>query len=95
MYAHNTASLTGNLGADPELRWFDSGKAKAQFTLAVRTGKDKPADWFEIQAWGQTAERAAELLKKGSRVVVSGSLRQERWQDKETQTNRSKVVFSR
>ena len=94
MYGNNISSLTGNLGRDPEIRYFESGKAKCDFSIAVSTGKDKEADWFEVCAWGQSAERAGKLLRKGSRVVVVGSLRQERWQDKQTGSNRSKVVLN-
>lgn len=79
MFAHNQISLTGNLGGDPEIRYFESGKSLAQFSIAVSTGKDKPVDWFEIQCWNRSADRAAERLRKGSRVVVIGCLKQQRW----------------
>ena len=96
MYGNNISTLTGNLGRDPEIRYFESGNAKAEFSIAVSTGKDKPADWFDVAVWGQSAERAMKLLHKGSRVVVIGSLKQERWQDRETQcANRCKGCFER
>ena len=94
MYGNNVCTLTGNLGRDPEIRYFESGKSKADFSIAVSTGKDRPADWFDIVAWGQSAERAMKLLHKGSRVVVIGSLKQERWTDRETSAQRSKVVLN-
>ena len=94
MFGNNISTLTGNLGRDPEIRYFESGKAKAEFSIAVSTGKDKPADWFDVQVWGQSAERAAKLLRKGSRIVAIGSLKQERWQDRSTNANRSKVVLN-
>jgi len=94
MFANNQASLTGNLGRDPEIRYFESGKSLAQFSIAVSTGRDKPADWFDVECWNKAAERAMQRLSKGSRVVVSGSLRQERWQDRQTGAQRSKVVLN-
>ena len=94
MFANNQASLTGNLGRDPEIRHFESGKSLAQFSIAVSTGRDKPADWFDIECWNKSAERAVQRLSKGSRVVVTGSLRQERWQDRQTGAQRSKVVLN-
>ena len=94
MYGNNISTLTGNLGRDPEIRYFESGKAKVEFSIAVSVGKGKPADWFDIAVWGQSAERAMKLLHKGSRVVVIGSLKQERWQDRETNAQRSKVVLN-
>lgn len=94
MFGNNICTLTGNLGRDPELRYFESGNQKAEFAIAVSTGKDKPADWFDVCVWGKSAERAAKLLRKGSRAVVVGSLKQERWQDRESGANRSKVVLN-
>ena len=94
MYANNIVSLVGNLGRDPEIRYFESGNAKCDFSIAVSAGKDKPSDWLDIQAWGKSAERAAERLRKGSRVAVVGSLKQERWTDRTTGAQRSKVVVN-
>ena len=94
MFASNQASLTGNLGDFPEIRYFESGKSKASFRIAVSAGKDKSPDWFEVECWNQSAERAMQRLSKGSRVVVTGSLKQERWQDRQTGTQRSKVVLN-
>ena len=94
MYGNNITTLTGHLGRDPELRWFESGKAKCQFSIAVSTGKDKPSDWFDVVAWGQSAERAADRLRKGSKVVIVGSLKQERWTDRDSGAQRSKVVVT-
>lgn len=94
MFGNNISTLTGNLGRDPELRFFESGNAKCDFSIAVSVGKDKPADWFDVCVWGSSAERAASLLRKGSRVVVVGSLKQERWADRQTNAQRSKVVLN-
>ena len=87
----NSVSLIGRLTADPELRYFESGKSVAKFSIAVNRTKDE-ADFFEIEAWEKTAEVAGQYCRKGSQVGISGSLVQERWQDKTTGTNRSKVV---
>ena len=87
----NSVSLIGRLTADPETRYFESGKVVAKFSIAVNRTKDE-ADFFEIEAWEKTAEVVSQYCKKGSQVGISGSLVQERWQDKTTGTNRSKVV---
>ena len=94
MFANNQVSLTGNLGDFPEIRYFESGKSKASFRIAVSTGKDKSPDWFDIECWNKSAERAMQRLSKGSRIIVSGSLKQERWQDRQTGVQRSKVVLN-
>ena len=87
----NSVSLIGRLTADPETRYFESGKVVAKFSIAVNRTKDE-ADFFEIEAWEKTAEVVSQYCKKGSQVGISGSLVQERWKDKTTDTNRSKVV---
>lgn len=88
----NSVNLIGRLTADPEVRYFESGKVIAKFSIAVNRTKDE-SDFFEVEAWEKTAEVVAQYCKKGSQVGVSGSLIQERWKDKTTGTGRSKVVI--
>jgi single-strand DNA-binding protein len=87
----NSVNLIGRLTADPEIRYFESGKSIAKFSLAVNRSKDE-ADFFELEAWEKTAEIASQYCKKGSKIGVTGSLHQERWQDSTSGANRSKVV---
>lgn len=94
MFANNQTSITGNLGGDPEIRYFESGKSKASFRIAVSAGKDRSPDWFEVECWNASAERVMQRLSKGSRAVVSGSLKQECWLDSQSGAQRSKVVIS-
>jgi single-strand DNA-binding protein len=83
----NQVVLIGRLVRDPELRFIaGSGRAVANFTLAVDKGmsKDKKAelqaqgkptaDFIRIVAWGKTAELCANYLSKGSQVAVNGSI---------------------
>lgn len=74
----------GNLTAEPELRFTPSGQAVANFTVASTERKyDKQSgEWVEgdtaflrCSVWGQMAENVTETLVKGSRVIVSGTLR--------------------
>ncbi|MCG9893585.1 MAG: single-stranded DNA-binding protein, partial [Thermosynechococcaceae cyanobacterium MS004] len=88
----NSANLIGRLTVDPEIRYFESGKSVAKFSIAVDRNKEE-TDFFELEAWEKTAEVVAQYCKKGSQVGVSGSLIQERWKDKTTGTGRSKVVI--
>lgn len=87
----NTVNLIGRLTADPQMRYFESGKAIAKFSIAVNRTKEE-TDFFEMEAWEKTAEVIGQYGKKGSQVGVSGSLLQERWVDRATGGNRSKVV---
>jgi single-strand DNA-binding protein len=87
----------GNLGRDPELRYTPSGRPVAQFSVAVnqstknqQTGEWVEAtDWFRVSVWGDRAERAAESLRKGSRVFVDG-----RFRSREYETNDGRKGFS-
>lgn len=75
----NIVNIMGRLGADPELRFTQSGKEVASVNVAVdRDIKNKDgnreSDWFTVIAWGGTAKFLAEYFHKGSQVVVSGRL---------------------
>lgn len=87
----NTVNLIVRLTADPNMKYFESGKVIAKFHLAVNRTKNE-ADFFEVEAWEKSAEVIGQYCKKGSQIGVSGRLLQERWPDKTTGANRSKVV---
>lgn len=92
----NTIEITGNLGADPELRITDNGPV-ASFSLAntprLRDGSQGNTTWVTIQVWDDLANIVAESLKKGSFVSVSGRLVQQSWTDKETGAKRTRHVI--
>jgi single-strand DNA-binding protein len=68
-----TAQLTGNLGRDPELKYLDSGKTVANFTVAVRQNKkDAPARWVKVAVWGKAAEYVGNYVRKGDSVLLMG-----------------------
>lgn len=91
----NCVNLVGRVGADPEIRFFESGSAKATLSLAVRRrAKDAPPDWFNIELWGKTAEIAANYIRKGDQIGVNGYLKIETWSDRTTGTLRSKPVVN-
>ncbi len=90
----NAVTLVGRVGGTPEIRYFDSGSVVCNFTLAVnRRKRDEEPDWFNVTAWGKTAEVAASYVQKGSLVGITGSLKFERWQDRATGCDRSKPVI--
>ena len=75
--------IIGNLGRDPELRYTPNGRPVATFSVAVNQATKnqqsgewvEATDWFRVSVWGDRAERAAESLRKGSRVFVDGRFR--------------------
>lgn len=67
------ASITGNVGRTPEIRYLDSGQTVTDVSLAVRQfKKDAPARWIKVTLWGKKAELAANALTKGDLVFFSG-----------------------
>ena len=82
----NSVILVGRAGADPEIKYFESGRAKTTFNIAVdrpvkrQEGVDS-TDWFRIELWGKPAESAAEWVKKGKLVGIVGRLEFSRWTD--------------
>ncbi len=91
----NQVNLVGRAGGDPDVKYFESGNVVCNFTLAVkRRSKNGDApDWFSLELWGKTAEVAANYVRKGSLIGVSGSLKIETWQDRSSGAERSKPVI--
>lgn len=75
----NKIILLGRLVKDPEVKYTQTGKVVAQFTLAVNrpyADKDgnKEADFIPVVAWGKTAEICGNYLAKGQRAIIEGRL---------------------
>ena len=89
----NTIALVGRAGRDPEVRYFESGSSVANLSLAVnRIRRDDGPDWFNLAIWGKQAEVAADYVRKGSQLGIIGSLAEERWTDRTSGEERSKLV---
>lgn len=88
----NVVCLIGRLGKDPELRVTQSGTSVARFSIAVdRRDENKTTDWFEITCFGKVAENTGQYMRKGCMVGITGRLQQDKWQDRNSGQNRSKV----
>jgi single-strand DNA-binding protein len=93
----NKVILIGNLGNDPETRFFPDGGAITNASVATsESWKDKQTgqmqertEWHRIvfrdRGNFRLGQIAGEYLKKGSKVYIEGSLRTRKWQDKEGQ----------
>ena len=89
----NVITLVGRAGRDPEARYFESGTNVCSLTLAVnRRKKDEGPDWFNLEIWGKTAEVAANYVRKGGLIGVTGSMHQEEWTDRTTGEKKTKWV---
>ena len=90
----NSVNLVGRAGRDPEVRYFESGSVVANLTLAVnrRSRNDEP-DWFNLEIWGKQAQVAADFVKKGSLIGITGSFKLDSWKDRKTGEDRNKPVI--
>ena len=90
----NTVNLVGRAGREPDVRYFESGSTVANFTLAVnRRTRDEEPDWFNLEIWGKQAQIAADYVRKGSLIGITGSLKIDSWKDKSTGEDRYKPVI--
>jgi len=85
----NKVSLIGNLGTDPEVKVFDSGKKKVRMSLATSDNyrnnngeKVEQTQWHNLILWGKVAEVAEKYLQKGSELAVEGKLTYRSYDDK-------------
>lgn len=81
----NSVVVVGRVGQDPEMKYFESGKVKTTFSLAVNRWDSKTkaevTDWFNIELWDKLAEIAGEYVKKGKLVAIDGKLALSKWTD--------------
>ena len=92
MAGETIITVVGNLTADPELRYTQNGLPVANFTIAStpRTFDRQANEWKDGEAlflrssiWREAAENVSGSLKKGDRVIATGSLKQRSYQDRE------------
>jgi single-strand DNA-binding protein len=94
-----TATLSGNLTRDPELRTLPSGTEVARLRVATTTRRRAGEEWvdktnyFTVEAYGGQAQSCAKYLHKGSRVVVDAELDWREWTD--PQDNKREAVTFR
>lgn len=97
----NQVVLVGNLTKDVEVKFSPGGTAVGSFGLAVNErvkdgeGWRDYANFFDVTAFGKTAEACAEHLAKGRPVLVSGRLRHERWSKDGQNHQRVKILADR
>jgi len=92
----NKVILVGNLGADPDARYMPSGGAVTSISVATSEQwtdkasgqKQERTEWHRVTLFNRLGEVAAEYLRKGSQVYIEGSIRTEKYQDKQTGQDR-------
>ncbi|KUN96177.1 single-stranded DNA-binding protein [Streptomyces caeruleatus] len=98
MSGDTTITMTGNVVADPELRFTPSGAAVCNFRMAntPRKFNRQTNEWEDgeplflgVAVWRQQAEHVAESVQRGMRVIVVGRLTQRQYEDREGKTRSS------
>jgi single-strand DNA-binding protein len=94
----NSVVLLGRLARDPEIRYVASGAPVCTFSVATNQyykkadgQKAQSVTFVDVDVWRRLAELCSQFLKKGRQVLVTGTLRQDRWIDAKTQQPRSKL----
>lgn len=94
----NSVTIVGRLTRDAELKYTNSGSAVTNMGLAVNRSKKEGDQWveeanfFDVSLWGRRGESLNQYLQKGTRIAVTGELRQERWE--QDGQKRSRVVIN-
>ncbi|NUO17689.1 MAG: single-stranded DNA-binding protein, partial [Planctomycetaceae bacterium] len=98
MSSFNKVIVMGNLTRTPELRSTPGGTQVCDITVAVNEnwtdqgGKAQERVTFvDVTVWGKTAETVCRWKKQGDAVLIEGRLQQDKWVDKESGKNRSKL----
>lgn len=104
----NNYVCLGNLTRDPETHTFSSGSKVVRFGVAVNgrikkqngenvkdeQGRDvREVVFWDCEAWGIQADLLEQYAKKGEKLILNGEIKEETWEDKNTQQNRSKKVL--
>ena len=93
----NDVKIIGNLVSEPELRFTPNGTQVANLSVGINETyrvddeQRQITTFVEVQVWGPSAQNFANLVRKGQKIFIEGSLRQDRWEDKQSGQNRSKL----
>ena len=94
----NTVTVIGRAGQDAEIKYFESGKVKTSFSLAVNRWdaktKEEVTDWYNIEVWDKQAEFAGEYIKRGRQVAVDGRISVSKWNDPSGETRERFLVVA-
>lgn len=95
----NSVIIGGNLTRDVEVKDIGGGRRVAQLSVAnnrtyISNGaKNSDVSYIDVDVWGAMGDNCAKYLRKGSPVVVTGTLKQERWKTSDgSNRSRFKVV---
>lgn len=84
--------------SEPQIKFFDSGTCVCNFGAGIQEGKDKEGNYInnsiDVEVWGKGGQMIADNCKKGDSIMVTGGIRRQDWNDKDTGNKRSKHVLN-
>lgn len=90
----NSVTLIGNVGNDPEYKYFDSGACITSFSMGVKRydskKKEDVTDWLNIK----TFSKLGEYIKKGLKVAVNGKIQTDTWETESGDKRKSVYIFA-
>ncbi len=85
MQNYSNATIEGFVTQEPQLRKTKTGKSVCTFSLAInhfsKSDEAPKVSFIDVETWEKIAEACSRNVEKGRRLIVMGSLRQERWED--------------
>ncbi len=93
-------TIVGNVGRDAELRYLKDGTAVTDFSVAVSKytgrGEDRKekTTWFKVTIWRERAETAAQLIRKGTKILVTGEVDVDAYMDKTSNQPRASLTIT-
>ncbi len=99
----NKVILIGNVGKDPEIRYFENDRAVANFPIATTergfttsSGQQIPerTEWHNVVVWGGLAKVVENYVKKGTQIYIEGKLRTRSWDDKDGNKRYTTEVYA-
>ena len=89
----NNLTIVGRLTRDPETKQVN-GKSLTNFSLAVKKGSKgkEEVSYFDLVAWEKTADLIATYCNKGKQVIITGELKQDRWEKDGQKRSRVSIV---
>lgn len=96
----NQVSLIGRLVRDPEIKYTANGNPIAKFSIAnnysyIQNNElVEDVNYFDIKVWGNQAVNCEKYLSKGKQIAILGFLKQNKWVDKTSGQNKSKIEIT-
>lgn len=85
MLNYSSATIEGHVTHDPQVKKTKTGKSVCTFSLAInhysKSDEAPKVSFIDVETWEKIAEICSKNIRKGKRIMVIGSLKQDRWED--------------